>query len=65
MAEMNAKAAIGNKRKYNMLLDNCHQFSAGCITGNFENSNNFLWMLKDLAEKEYVFKSWRVWDYDD
>ena len=31
-------------------------------TGNFENSDNFLWMLKDRAEKNIDCDNWRVWD---
>ncbi len=57
-----ARAAAGKKRSYNLLLDNCHQFSSGCITGNFENSDNFVWMLKHTAEKTLGATEWRVWD---
>jgi len=51
-AEDNAKEMIGKRRDYNMVTDNCHQFTAGCITGDFENSVNFFWMLQDLIKKE-------------
>ena len=57
-----AQNALGEKRKYNFVLDNCHQFSSGCITGNFDNSCNFLWILKHEAEKKIGANSWRVWD---
>ena len=57
-----ARAAAGRKREYNLILDNCHQFSSGCVTGNFENSDNFLWMLKDTAMKSINVTTWRVWD---
>lgn len=50
------------KRNYRFLLDNCHQFTAGCITGDFENTNNFLWMMKDEAKKELGVNTWRYWD---
>lgn len=56
-----ARAAVGMYRDYNLLLDNCHQFASGCISGKFENSNNFLWMLKDTAEKAMNANTWRVW----
>lgn len=54
--------SIGRYRDYNFILDNCHQFSSGCLTGNFENSDNFLWMLKDTAKKVLGSDEWRVWD---
>lgn len=54
---------LGEKRNYNLILDNCHQFSSGCITGDFDNADNFLWMLKDTFQKEYgdnvVWKQWK------
>ncbi|MDR5000430.1 hypothetical protein [Brevibacillus parabrevis] len=51
-------------RNYNVLLDNCHQFCAGCLTGDFDNANNFLWMLKDLVRKEHGESvTWRKWDW--
>lgn len=53
---------IGGSRKYNLIFDNCHQFSSGCVTGDFENSDNFLWMLKNTVEKNIDCDSWRVWD---
>lgn len=51
----------GSSRSYNVVLDNCHQFSSGCITGEFDNSDNFLWMLKHTAEKHIYSDTWRVW----
>lgn len=52
---------VGICRNYNVVLDNCHQFTSGCITGNFENSDNFWWMLKHTTEQHYAINSWRVW----
>lgn len=57
-----AKAMAGGERTYNVILDNCHQFASGCITGDFDNADNFLWMLKHTAEKEMSATCWRVWD---
>ncbi|KAE9539257.1 lecithin retinol acyltransferase family protein [Ursidibacter maritimus] len=53
---------VGKCRDYNVILDNCHQFTSGCLTGNFENSDNFLWMLKDTTEKILGSDEWRVWE---
>lgn len=50
-----------HKRDYNVILDNCHQFSAACITGEPDNANNFLWMLKYEFEKETGADGWLVW----
>ena len=33
----NAKRKIDDKTRYNVLFNNCHRFTAGCITGNFES----------------------------
>jgi hypothetical protein len=52
---------VGKSRNYNLILDNCHQFAAGCLTGNFENANNLLWMLKDEARKVLGATKWRAW----
>lgn len=49
-------------KNYNFLLSNCHIFSSSCITGNTDNSDTFLWMLKDTSEKDIGVNSWRVWD---
>lgn len=57
-----ANYMVGASRDYNFLMDNCHQFSAGCMNGNFNNSSNFLWMLKDEAKKYLGSDNWRVWD---
>lgn len=61
-AARRAREMIGSHRDYNVILDNCHQFTAGCLTGNFENSNNFLWMLKDKSQQILGSDEWRVWD---
>jgi hypothetical protein len=57
-----AKSMIGKSRSYNFLFDNCHQFTAGCLTGNFDNTKNFVWMLKDEASKALGSQEWRAWD---
>jgi hypothetical protein len=56
-----AKSMIGSCREYNFISDNCHQFTAGCITGDFENSCNFMLMLKYEAVKHIGANTWRVW----
>ena len=55
-----ARSQIGLKRKYNVLSNNCHQFSSGCLSGDFENDDNFLWMLKTSAFKHLGANNWRI-----
>lgn len=57
-----ASRMIGTTRNYNFILDNCHQFSSGCISGDFNNSHNFLFMLKNESNNELNSNSWRHWD---
>jgi len=57
-----ARSMVGSRRNYNLILDNCHQFTSGCLTGDFENADNFLWMLKDTAKKRLGADEWRVWE---
>lgn len=61
-AARRARSMVGKCRNYNLILDNCHQFTSGCLTGDFENSDNFLWMLKDTAKNQLGAEEWRVWD---
>jgi hypothetical protein len=44
---------IGKSREYHFLLDNCHQFSSGCITGDFENDDK-LFSLLELTISEHL-----------
>ncbi len=55
---------IGKIRGYNFIFDNCHQFTAGCLTGDFDNSKNFLWMMKQESEEVLGSDNWRYWDID-
>jgi len=62
-AAINAEKMIGSKRPYNLILDNCHQFSSGCITGDFENSDNFLVFTKDtfynVVQEKVKWQRWK------
>ena len=60
-----ARQMIGSRRDYHVLSDNCHQFCAGCLLGNFENSVNFLSMLQMECKMVLGADSWGVWDLDD
>ena len=56
---------VGKSRDYNFIMDNCHQFTSGCLTGDFENADNFLWMLKDTAGEVLGADNWRLWDREE
>lgn len=57
---------VGEGRNYNLVMDNCHQFCAGCLTGDFNNHFNFLWMLKDTVEHEHGEKVlWKKWNWQE
>ena len=53
---------VGNSRDYRFLFDKCHQFVSGCVTGDYENTDNLLWMLKRTVSKHLGVDTWRVWD---
>ena len=46
-----ALAMVGKRREYQVLFNNCHQFTSGCITNEFENHDNFLWMLERTIQE--------------
>lgn len=58
-----ARTLIGTRKDYHILFDNCHQFTAGCLTGNFKNNVNSFSTLKQLTERILSADTWRVWDY--
>lgn len=57
-----ALSMVGKKRKYSLLSDNCHQFTAGCMLNNFENNYNLFIELKNLTKDYYNCNNFRVWD---
>ncbi|MBP7547297.1 MAG: lecithin retinol acyltransferase family protein [Corallincola sp.] len=60
-AAARARGQVGNRRRYNVIADNCHQFSSGCLTGDFDNSDNFLWQLRNRAEQQLGAERWASW----
>ena len=51
---------LGKKRNYHLLFDNCHQFCAGCIAGDFEEPRNFLWMAKEIFKEEVLVHEGKI-----
>ncbi|WP_116644303.1 lecithin retinol acyltransferase family protein [Salinivibrio sp. HTSP] len=64
-AAARAMQEIGKRQDYNVLFDNCHQFSSWCLSDNRANSDSFTWMLKDTAKAHLHANTWRVWDWED
>ncbi|EJI84595.1 hypothetical protein AEST_25280 [Alishewanella aestuarii B11] len=59
-----ARAMLGKRRSYNLILNNCHQFTAGCLSGNFDNNKNFMWLLKNETSAKLRANTWREWRQD-
>lgn len=57
-----ARKRVGQRRNYNPLLDNCHQFVSACLSKSHETEDNFLWMLKSSAKKHLAADNWRIWN---
>ena len=57
-----ARKRVGQRRNYNPLLDNCHQFVSACLSKNHDNGDNFLWMLKSSAKNHLAVDNWRIWN---
>jgi uncharacterized protein YycO len=59
----NAKLLLGEYRSYNFILENCHQLSASCLSGDFsDNGCSFMWLLKSEAREHIGANTWRHWD---
>ena len=48
-----ARGKVGTKVDYSIISENCHQFSVGCLTGNFSNLNITFTQLLELMKKIY------------
>jgi hypothetical protein len=51
---------VGQRRDYHMLFNNCHQFASGCLSGNYENEDSFLWMLKASTVRCLAADNWHI-----
>lgn len=54
-----ALSRVNQKSRYSLLADNCHRFTSSCLTGNINNTDSFLWMLKVTAYQTIHAESWR------
>ncbi len=60
-----AISMIGYTRNYHVMMDNCHQFAAGCVIGDFENSCNFKTLLDSLVREHLNADTWRLWNRNE
>lgn len=60
-----AEEFLGSNRDYHMIMDNCHQFTSGCITGKTENIDNAFWMLEDTIRSEFCPGGSFTWEPAD
>lgn len=60
-----ARRKIGTRRDYNVAADNCHHFSYGCLTGDFESRVVLLTQLKLECRSRMGASDWHVWDHGD
>ena len=58
-----ARSMVGSRRDYSLVFDNCHQFTCGCISGDFENPCNFFWMVENEIRAKLGAFTWAEWDY--
>ncbi len=61
-----AKRAIawersGHPKDYNVVFNNCLNFSAACVTGNIDSPETFLTLLRWTAEMHMGATKWRAW----
>lgn len=63
-AAKRAKLMIGQKVNYNPALKNCHGFTIGCLTGDFEKSLTLDIKQVDTVIDQLTKKTWqwRCWD---
>ena len=52
-----AKNILGDSIDYNLFSNNCHKFTSGCITGDFDNSDTTFYELKDRIMEEFNLSS--------
>jgi hypothetical protein len=64
-AASRARMQAGNKKAYSLLSDNCHQFSASCLTGNQGVSCSTFSSLGRIAKEEIGFSKWKAWTQSD
>lgn len=52
---------VGNHQKYNLLIDNCHCFTAYCLTGNKVKLGSFA-LVQNILRSDFGLTNWRAID---
>jgi hypothetical protein len=60
-----ARAKLNSYRDYHFIMENCHQFCSGCLSGDFENSSVLLSFLETDCKEHIGFDNWRIWSFND
>lgn len=58
----NARGLLGWNRDYKFYWDNCHRFTAYCLTGDYSQKTITFMQLQDLTWDVLNANCWRVWD---
>ena len=57
-----ARNKVGQKIKYCFITNNCHMFTSGCLTGEFDNNDAFFWLLNETTQRVLGTNQWLAWD---
>lgn len=60
---LRAESLLNHQQEYNFITRNCHQFCSYCLTGDKENYNISLALLKNESANILNSNEWRAWDY--
>lgn len=50
---------VGNRKEYNLLMDNCHCFTAYCLTGTKVKFGSFA-LVQNILRSKYGLANWRA-----
>jgi hypothetical protein len=57
-----ARNKVGQKIRYGFITNNCHMFTSGCLTGEFDNNDAFFWLLNETTQRVLGTNQWLAWD---
>lgn len=60
-----AKSRVGERVNYSLLNNNCHTFTALCITKGKSRLSNAFCKIEDWLHDHKGMGQWRTWDLDD
>lgn len=61
-AAKRARDKVGTRLNYSIHSNNCHKFSSGCLTGDYENTDILFSDLTLTTDKVLETNEWRVWN---